>query len=143
MGGAQARSMIQVYLDPVGEDREAALIASLEQTLADVRLAVDDFHAMRALMRDMIEELATATVEIAELARAEYLTFLQWLEGDRFVFLGARRLQISAPGRWRLRGGGAGYRRGEQPWACCATTRGWCCGGATSRPCCRTRYGAC
>jgi glutamate dehydrogenase len=88
--GSAARSMIQVYLEPVGEDREAALVEAVAQSLDDVRLAVDDFAAMGALLRRTIEELAAAPLPISADARAEYLTFLNWLAGDRFVFIGAR-----------------------------------------------------
>jgi glutamate dehydrogenase len=84
------RSMIQVYLAPVGEDREAALIAAVRETLADVHLAVDDFDAMKALMRRTIDALRDSPVAIPPADRAEGLAFLDWLEGDHFVFLGAR-----------------------------------------------------
>lgn len=83
-------SMIQVHLDPLGADREQALIAALEVTLADVRRAVEDFDAMQALMRRTIEELAAARVTTSPEALAEDIAFLEWLEGEEFVFLGAR-----------------------------------------------------
>jgi glutamate dehydrogenase len=84
------RSMIQVYLAPVGEDREAALITAVRETLADVHLAVDDFDGMKALMRRTIDALRDSPVAIPPAERAEGLAFLDWLEGDHFVFLGAR-----------------------------------------------------
>jgi glutamate dehydrogenase len=87
---AGRRSMIQVYLAPVGEDREAALIAAVRETLADVQLAVDDFDAMKALMRRTIDALRDSPQAIPAAERAESLAFLDWLEGDHFVFLGAR-----------------------------------------------------
>lgn len=87
---AGRRSMIQVYLAPVGEDREAALVEAVRDALADVQLAVDDFDAMKALMRRTIAELRASTAPIPEGERDEGLAFLDWLEGDRFVFLGAR-----------------------------------------------------
>ncbi|TCS12453.1 NAD-glutamate dehydrogenase [Caulobacter sp. BK020] len=87
---AGRRSMIQVYLAPVGEDREAALVAAVRDALADVQLAVDDFEAMKALIRRTIAELRASTAPIPEGERDEGLAFLDWLEGDRFVFLGAR-----------------------------------------------------
>jgi glutamate dehydrogenase len=89
-GPTGPRSMIQVYLEPVGEDRAPALLASINDALADVRLAVADFEPMRALLHRTITELVHAAVPIADDARAEYLAFLNWLEADRFVFLGAR-----------------------------------------------------
>jgi glutamate dehydrogenase len=87
---AGRRSMIQVYLAPVGEDREAALIDAVRDALADVQLAVDDFDAMKALIRRTIEELRASKAPIPKGERDEGLAFLDWLEGDRFVFLGAR-----------------------------------------------------
>jgi len=87
---AGARSMIQVYLEPVGEDRAPALVASVAEALADVRRAVGDFAAMRALLHRTMTELQAAPVAIAPEARAEFLALLRWLEADRFIFLGAR-----------------------------------------------------
>uniref|UniRef100_B0T423 NAD-glutamate dehydrogenase n=1 Tax=Caulobacter sp. (strain K31) TaxID=366602 RepID=B0T423_CAUSK len=87
---AGRRSMIQVYLAPVGEDREAALVAAVRDALADVEVAVDDFEAMKALIHRTIDELRASKAPIPEAERAEGLAFLDWLEGDRFVFLGAR-----------------------------------------------------
>ncbi|WP_425997040.1 NAD-glutamate dehydrogenase [Caulobacter sp. DWR1-3-2b1] len=88
--GGQRRSMIQIYLAPVGEDREAALIQAVSEALADVRLAVQDFEAMRNLMRRTIVELRDTKVAIPAEARAEDMDFLDWLASDHFVFLGAR-----------------------------------------------------
>jgi glutamate dehydrogenase len=89
-GAGGARSMIQVYLEPVGEDRAPALLATVAEALADVRLAVQDFGAMRALLQRTTAELEAAQVPVAPEARAEFLALLRWLDADRFVFLGAR-----------------------------------------------------
>ena len=83
-------SMIQVHLDPIGADREQALVAAIGGVLDDVRLAVEDFDAMQALMRRTIEELAVARTPASDEERAEDIAFLKWLEGEEFVFLGAR-----------------------------------------------------
>jgi len=88
--GGVRRSMIQVWLAPVGEDREAALIQGVREALSDVGLAVQDFDAMRALMRRTIDELKGADTPVSAEEKAEDLAFLDWLEGDHFVFLGAR-----------------------------------------------------
>jgi glutamate dehydrogenase len=88
--GGRRRSLIQVHLDPVGEDRIEALTAAIKAVLADVRLAVDDFAAMQALMHRAIAELAEAKIPASDEEREECLAFLRWLEGERFVFLGAR-----------------------------------------------------
>jgi glutamate dehydrogenase len=85
-GAARRESMIQVILDPIGADREAALVAGLTETLKDVRAAVDDFPEMLALMARTLGELQAHSSK----ARAEEIAFLAWLEAEQFVFLGAR-----------------------------------------------------
>ena len=88
--GGVRRSMIQVWLAPVGEDRETALVASVREALSDVGLAVQDFEAMRSLMRRTILELQDAVTPVSAEEKSDDLDFLDWLEGDHFVFLGAR-----------------------------------------------------
>ena len=88
--GGVRRSMIQIWLKPVGEDRETTLIRGVREALGDVDMAVQDFDAMRALMRRTIEELKSAPAPVSVEEKAEDLAFLDWLEADHFVFLGAR-----------------------------------------------------
>ena len=85
-GVSRRESMIQVFLDPIGADREAALVRGLTETLKDVRAAVDDFPEMLALMARTLAELEAH----ARKATPEEIAFLQWLEAAQFVFLGAR-----------------------------------------------------
>ena len=86
----RTRSMIQVHLDPVGEDRSEGLIAALQAVLADVRVAVADYDAMLDRMRRTIEELEVAPQAADPEQRQEELAFLRWLAGENFVLLGAR-----------------------------------------------------
>jgi glutamate dehydrogenase len=85
-GEPRRESMIQVILDPVGGDREDALLRGVAETLKDVRAAVDDFPAMLELMGKALSELKLAPVR----GRPEEVAFLTWLEAEQFVFLGAR-----------------------------------------------------
>ncbi|HEX5378381.1 MAG TPA: NAD-glutamate dehydrogenase [Phenylobacterium sp.] len=92
-GGAAVReSMIQVILDRVGADREAALIKGIKAALADVRAAVEDFPAMLSLMGRTIAELHARPLSTkADLAAGEEdVDFLNWLKDEHFVYLGAR-----------------------------------------------------
>ena len=90
-GPTRRESMIQVVLDRVGADREAALIAGVQAALADVRAAVDDFSAMLTLMGSTIAELEALplTGKSAD-QRDEDVDFLAWLKDEHFVYLGAR-----------------------------------------------------
>jgi glutamate dehydrogenase len=85
-GKTHRESMIQVFLDPIGSDREAALVRGLEETLTDVRAAVEDFPKMLELIGRTVAELQARR----DIASPEELAFLEWLEAERFVFLGAR-----------------------------------------------------
>ncbi|MDZ4372062.1 MAG: NAD-glutamate dehydrogenase, partial [Phenylobacterium sp.] len=86
LGGKPRReSMITVMLDPIGADRESALIEGVKDTLADVRAAVDDFPAMLELMGRTVDELRASGK-----ARPEEVAFLEWLHAQHFVFLGVR-----------------------------------------------------
>jgi len=85
------KSTIQVWIEPMGEDRAPHLEAGLRVTLADVRLAVGDFQAMSDLMARSIAHLKASTPGGREPAALdEELAFLAWLEAGHFVFLGAR-----------------------------------------------------
>ena len=86
-GSPRRESMIQVVLETVGKDREAALLTGLKTTLADVRAAVDDFPAMLDLMARAISELEAAPKSEV---RDEDIAFLSWLHNEHFVYLGAR-----------------------------------------------------
>ncbi len=85
-GASRRESMIQVILDPIGADREAALVRGVTETLKDVHAAVEDFPQMLALMARTLGELQTQ----GERATSEEIAFLAWLQAEQFVFLGAR-----------------------------------------------------
>jgi glutamate dehydrogenase len=85
-GTRRRESMIQVVLDPIGADREQALVNGVTETLKDVRAAVDDFPAMLELMGKTLAELQLH----AKRASSEDIAFLSWLQAEEFVFLGAR-----------------------------------------------------
>jgi glutamate dehydrogenase len=85
-GTTRRESMIQVILDPIGADREAALLRGVTETLKDVRAAVDDFPAMLELMGKTLAELQLHGTR----ASSEDIAFLSWLQAEEFVFLGAR-----------------------------------------------------
>ncbi len=85
---ARAESMMHIEIDrqtdPVLLDEIAA---ALTRVLAEVRVAVDDWRAMRRACLDAILDLAPGHAPNL----AEYEDFLRWLEANHFTFLGHRR----------------------------------------------------
>src|ERR1700730_6485226 len=77
--------------DPAQLDR---LQRDLEVTLADVRLAVTDWSAMRERVREIIPRLKAAPPPLpaADVSEASHL--LDWMEGRHFVLLGYRRYRL-------------------------------------------------
>jgi glutamate dehydrogenase len=96
--GVAAESFMRITIGPTpapmlpglplpAADDWAALEAGLARAMADVRIAVEDFPAMAALVRD-----AAAAATEPEAA------FLRWLGEDNFVLLGHRRYRMGAAG---------------------------------------------
>lgn len=83
--GGRPESMMHIEID---RQAEAALLddlaAALARVLAEVRLAVADWRAMRQAALDAIADLEPAHA-------GEEQEFLRWLEADHFTFLGHRR----------------------------------------------------
>ena len=85
---ARLESLMHIEIDrqndPVLLDQ---LAAALTRVLAEVRLAVEDWQAMRHACLDAIDDLAASQSPHL----GEYADFLRWLEGNNFTFLGHRR----------------------------------------------------
>ncbi len=85
---ARPESMMHIEIDrqadPLLLDE---LAAALTRVLAEVRLAVEDWRAMRRACLDAIVDLAPSRSP----GLAEYDDFLRWLEANHFTFLGHRR----------------------------------------------------
>ncbi|WP_291298973.1 NAD-glutamate dehydrogenase domain-containing protein [Elioraea sp.] len=92
---APRESMIQVEIAQIaGATELAAMTSALKRAMADVRIAVADWPAMRARLADAAGLLAGAGDADAKVAR----DFLTWMGEDNFVLLGYRRLDIRADG---------------------------------------------
>ncbi|HOL38242.1 MAG TPA: NAD-glutamate dehydrogenase, partial [Rubrivivax sp.] len=85
-------SWMHVEVDRVVDAAQrAALVASLERVLADVRAAVDDWPAMVRRLEEAIAEYATPPATLPAAQVGESRAFLQWLAQDHLVLLGYRR----------------------------------------------------
>jgi glutamate dehydrogenase len=87
---AGARSLICVFVDPLSPNLAEALVSRIHATLGDVRLAVGDYAAMRALIDATAEALDARAGDLAAEELAESKAFLRWMREGHFIFLGAR-----------------------------------------------------
>src|SRR5947207_2479196 len=89
---AIVESTMHVEVDQETDAGEIELIRfSLERILAEVRLAVADFKAMRAQLAVLATELDHADLPMPKEEIDEAREFLKWLDDGNFVFLGYRR----------------------------------------------------
>ncbi|MBM3647680.1 MAG: NAD-glutamate dehydrogenase [Alphaproteobacteria bacterium] len=89
---AKPESMMHLEIDrqadPTALDE---LAAQISRVLAEVRLAVEDWRAMRQTCLDAIADLGPSRSPNL----AEYDDFLRWLEANHFTFLGHRRYRYA------------------------------------------------
>ncbi len=90
-GDGRRESVIHIHI--AGMDDEAQrteLVRALEEVLADVRVAVQDWRAMLARASDVAAELKANPPPLPADEIAEAIQFLQWIAADNFTLLGAR-----------------------------------------------------
>ncbi|MFM7395950.1 MAG: NAD-glutamate dehydrogenase [Gammaproteobacteria bacterium] len=95
---ANGRESWQLYeIDrQFGDARLERLATSLRATLEDVRVAVDDWRAMRAKVLGVLVAMQSPAGEgeresnANRAARSEAIELLRWVEGAHFIFLGYR-----------------------------------------------------
>jgi glutamate dehydrogenase len=86
--GAPHESLMHIEIDRVADPIQLDdLAAALTRVLAETRMAVDDWRALRQACLDAIEDLTPGNT--SDLAENE--EFLRWLEANHFTFLGHRR----------------------------------------------------
>ncbi|HYL70031.1 MAG TPA: NAD-glutamate dehydrogenase, partial [Candidatus Dormibacteraeota bacterium] len=92
---AQAESWQLYEIDRVSDAAQLAkLQRDIEATLADVRLAVIDWLAMRERVREIITRLESDPPPLPQADVTEAQHLLEWMEGRHFVFLGYRHYRL-------------------------------------------------
>ena len=88
--GATVESFMHVEVDRLSDPtRVADLEADLRRVLGDVRAAVRDWRAMRALLARAVEECRPPEEAVPRAELDSVRAFLAWLADDHFVLLGA------------------------------------------------------
>ena len=89
--GGKRESLISIHLAPIADDAaREELVRALQVVLGEVRLAVQDWRAMRDRVSGIVTELKTNPPPLPVDEIAEAIQFLQWLLADNFTFLGVR-----------------------------------------------------
>ena len=84
-------SFIHIHLVPIADDATCKeLVRALQTVLGEVRVAVQDWWAMRDRVSAIVNELKTNPPRLPVDEVAESIQFLQWLLTDNFTFLGVR-----------------------------------------------------
>jgi glutamate dehydrogenase len=94
--GDRRESFIHIHVEGVADAAQRAeIVHALEDILADVRVAVQDWQPMLARLREVIAELRANPPPLAAAEIAEAVQFLEWLAADNFTLLGARDYVLS------------------------------------------------
>jgi glutamate dehydrogenase len=89
--GGRHESFIHIHIEGVAEAaRRAEVVRALEDVLAQVRVAVQDWRPMQEWLRAVIAELRANPPPLDAGEIAEAVQFLEWLAADNFTLLGAR-----------------------------------------------------
>ncbi len=92
-------SFIHLHLAPIGDEaRQAEIVRGLERVLAEVRVCVQDWPAMRTRLREVASELKANPPPMPAKVVAEAIQFLEWLMDDNFTLLGMRDYAFDGSG---------------------------------------------
>ncbi|MFC3129196.1 NAD-glutamate dehydrogenase [Coralloluteibacterium stylophorae] len=91
LGAGEAESLMHIEVDRLGDGDELEAVRDrICAALADVRICVRDWAAMRQAMRATADALPGWESPVSPQLRAEAQEFLRWAADDHFTFLGSR-----------------------------------------------------
>lgn len=89
-------SVMHIEIDrPADDEHTERLRRDLEESLADVRIAVQDWQAMRDRMLEIAETMPQRRSPMDASGVSEAQDFLRWVAEDHFTFLGYREYQVA------------------------------------------------
>ena len=92
---ARRESFIHVHIDRLMDvASQNTLIVSIEQVLADVAVAVQDWRPMLGRVGELIANMKTNPPPVPEAEQKEAVDFLEWLVAENFTFLGLREYRV-------------------------------------------------
>ncbi|MDQ0668726.1 NAD-specific glutamate dehydrogenase [Pseudomonas sp. W2I6] len=85
----QQESLMYLEIDRCANAAELSVLSKeLEQVLGEVRVAVADFEPMKAKVQELLAGIDASPYVIDGEEKAEIKSFLEWLVGNHFTFLG-------------------------------------------------------
>jgi glutamate dehydrogenase len=95
--GVLRESFIHIHVARIDDEAQrAAVVAALEQVLADVRRCVQDWRPMLGHLGGIIADLKKSPPPLPPEEVAEAVHFLEWLLANNFTFLGIRHYKFNA-----------------------------------------------
>lgn len=95
-GDGVAESVMQFQVDRRTSPQDLQIIVSrLKASFTDVHWAVEDWRKMEVRADETANQLADWGAKVDEGWMEEYSAFLDWLQDDHFIFLGARDYKVT------------------------------------------------
>ncbi|CAI8908770.1 NAD-specific glutamate dehydrogenase [Pseudomonas fluorescens] len=92
----QQESLMYLEIDRCANTAELNVLSKeLEQVLGEVRVAVGDFEPMKAKVQDILTKLDSSRFAVDGDEKNEIKSFLEWLVGNHFTFLGYEEFVVS------------------------------------------------
>jgi len=100
IGAARRESFIHIHVERIDDAvRRDEIVQALEPTLADVRVAVEDWRPMLTRVGEVVAELRDSPPHLPVDEIAEAVQFLEWLLANNFTFLGVREYRYATATR--------------------------------------------
>ncbi len=98
--GGRVESFVRFAIDKETDEHHLNIIEhEIFKVLADVRVAVRDWHAIRNKMQEAKQSLDLGPLRADEELRSESKELLQWMADDHFTFLGYREYELKPRGK--------------------------------------------
>src|SRR5690606_26220892 len=95
LGNSRRESWQHIQIDRIEDEAGlAALARKIESTLEDVRLAVQDWSAMRQRALDIAAAVESQRLPVAAHEQREAKELLEWMTDNHFTFLGYREYRL-------------------------------------------------
>ena len=98
VGEGRPESLMVLEIDRQPAEAMDGIVAAISAVLAQVRLAVQDWAAMREKMLALADDLATRRLPVDDSGRSEAQEFLRWVANDHFTLFGYREYRVGKRG---------------------------------------------